>query len=63
MTVVGRYYTDQNFVNVLDVHNIYYSIALNTGDWGCIEIPDDKYHSKLLENFEDCPIGEFELED
>lgn len=35
--ITGKYYTDQNFINVC-TDNTLYTIAKNTGDWGCRKV-------------------------
>lgn len=37
--ITGKYYTDGNFVNVC-TDNTLYTIARNTGDWGCRKVGD-----------------------
>lgn len=34
MRITGKYYIDANFINVC-TNNTLYTIARNTGDWGC----------------------------
>lgn len=37
--ITGKYYTDANFINVC-TDNTLYTIARNTGDWGCRKVGD-----------------------
>lgn len=38
MRITGKYYTDANFVNICTEDGTLYTIARNTGDWGCRKI-------------------------
>lgn len=37
MQIVGKYEKDSNFVTVY-ANNAMYTIARNTGDWGCLRV-------------------------
>lgn len=47
MTITGRYERDENFTTVYADNRIY-TIARNTGDWGCLPVGGTSYVGGVL---------------
>ena len=67
MLIKGKYKRDSNFTEIY-TENTMYTIARNTGDWGCVKIGERMASGRILtkETFEawksECEKwGEFEL--
>ena len=45
--IKGKYETDQNFTTVY-CDNTIYTIARNTGDWGCIKVGETTAMGQIL---------------
>lgn len=42
MKITGKYTVDQNFITVFSDNKVY-TIARNSGDWGCLAVNNNAY--------------------